>query len=50
MKKEIPLEKSYGDDHVDDHVDKEIEDCFSTKNPKCFLYLQELVRGRREVS
>lgn len=37
MKKEIPLEKSYGDDHVDDHVDKEIEDCFSTKNPKCFF-------------
>lgn len=37
MKKEIPLEESYVDDHVDDHVDKEIEDCFSTNNPKCFF-------------
>lgn len=37
MKKEIPLEESYRDDHVDDHVDKEIEDCFSINNPKCFF-------------
>lgn len=50
MKKEIPLEESYRDDHVDDHVDEEIEDCFSINNPKCFFVLQELDRGRREVS
>lgn len=25
------------DDHVDDHVDKEIQECFSKENPKCFF-------------
>ena len=25
------------DDHIDDHVDKEIQECFSKENPKCFF-------------
>ena len=25
------------DNHVDDHVDKEIRECFSKENPKCFF-------------
>lgn len=25
------------DNHVDDHVDKEIQECFSKENPKCFF-------------
>lgn len=37
MTKIIPAEEYSIDNHVDDHVDKEIQECFSKDNPKCFF-------------
>lgn len=37
MTKTITLEEYSIDNHIDDHVEKEIQDCFSTEDPKCFF-------------
>ena len=37
MVKITPLEELSIDNHIDDHVDKEIQDCFSADDPKCFF-------------
>lgn len=33
----MPINENSMDNHVDDHVDKEIQECFSKENPKCFF-------------
>lgn len=37
MTKIMRLEERSIDNHIDDHVDKEIQDCFSADDPKCFF-------------
>lgn len=37
MMKTVPTEEKSIDNHIDDHVDKEIQECFSVQNPKCFF-------------
>lgn len=37
MTKTITLEEYSIDNHIDDYVEKEIQDCFSTEDPKCFF-------------
>lgn len=37
MTKTITLEEYSIDNHIDNHVEKEIQDCFSTEDPKCFF-------------
>ncbi len=37
MANELKTNQQLSDNHIDDHVDKEIEQCFSQQDPRCFF-------------